>query len=597
MNLGEYAASQANIFQLIADVPIDATQTRQLYFTTETERDNYFASKVVASGSNTNFKFIRKSRALKVQANENSIENCNYMRFKNAGGMWWYAFVTSIEYINPNTAMVHFVIDSFQTFFLQAEIKECDIAREHTANTSLWENTVAEALDYGDYIIEDTSFISFDTKGYLIVSSVNLGASGVDSNGNPYLVAAKGGTFNKAPSACNYYLAANYGGVQTDDLQTVLTAIQSFPWVAQCIIGVYAVPAEVVQNAGGDYVRIGGATILQIGGAGSGGSGTFDRVHTESNWLQKFPNYTAKKLLTYPYSFIEIVTPDGNKEVIKPELIGENEVDIELVARMIFNPIVQWDLKVIGYAGSALKDRQFQTLVSSSGASYPVQNNQYYASKLTEENQYKLIRSQNAENLRIGESYINTNLAYSEIHHGIDLAGQAAQAMDPSAWLGTGGVSGNVTGMAHTALSMAQEYDVSRQQIETNNRMEQQAAARDRLKIDSNQNAVTLSGTTAAGNNPIDLAAENFNLIIRYWTVKPEFRSRLEQYFSAFGYRSERIGVPNFSIGRRYHYIRCNSVNIYGDIPNQFLNELQNMFLDGITLWKDHTNVGVYGNN
>ena len=102
MNLGEYAASQANIFQLIADVPIDATQTRQLYFTTESERDTYFASKVVASGSNTNFKFIRKSRALKVQANENSIENCNYMRFKNAGGMWWYAFVTSIEYVKKS---------------------------------------------------------------------------------------------------------------------------------------------------------------------------------------------------------------------------------------------------------------------------------------------------------------------------------------------------------------------------------------------------------------------------------------------------------------------------------------------------------------
>ena len=595
MNLGEYAASQANIFQLIANVPIDATQTRQLYFPDGAARDAYFQSKVVAASSNTNFKFIRKNRAIKVQANENTIENCNYMRFKNTGGQWWYAFVTNIEYVNPNTSLVYFKIDVFQTYFYQASFRQCDIAREHTENQTLWQNTVSESLDYGDYTIVDTSFISFDVKGYMIVSTVNLGASGTDAKGNPRIVAARGGTFNRAPSACNYYLVADYDNVHTDSLYDVLQAIAQFPWVAQCIIGVYAVPRDVVEGAGGDYVTIGDATLLQM--SGSGNRGTYNRVYTEYGWQSKFPAYTAKKLLTYPFSFIEVVTPDGNNEIIKPELIGENEIDLEFICRTIFNPLVTWDVKLLGYAGSANKDRQFQTLVSSSGASYPVQNNQYYASKLTEENQYRLIRSQNAENLRIGEQYINTNLAYSELHHGIDLAGQAANVFDPTSWISTGGVSGNIAGMAHTGLTMAQEYDVSRQQIETNNRMEQQAAARDRQKIDSNQNAVSMSGTTAAGNNPIDLAAENFNLILRYWTVKPEFRSRLEQYFSAFGYRSERIGTPNFTIGNRYHYIRCNSVNIYGDIPNLYLNELQNIFLDGVTLWKDHENVGVYGNN
>lgn len=596
MNIGEYAASQANIFQLISNVPIDATQTRQLYFNTEAERDNYFSSKVVSSGSNTNFKFIRKSRALKVQANENSIETCNYMRFKNTGGMWWYAFVTNIEYVNPNTSLVYFKIDVYQTFFLQSEIKQCDIAREHTANASLWQNTVQEGLDYGDYTICSTSFVPFNPAGYLIVSSVNLGASGVDSSGNPFIVAAKGGTFNKAPSACNYYIVAQYGNtINTSDLQTVLTAISQYPWVAQCITGVYPIYPDVLDRVGGDYITIGGARLFQV--SGSSNIGTFNRVVTEAAWQSKFPNYTAKKLYTYPYSFIEVVTPDGDTEIIKPELIPENEIDLEFVIRMIFNPAIEFDAKLLGYCGSNNNDRQFQTLVCSGAASYPVQNNGYYASKMTQENMNNLIRSQNAENLRIGESYINTNMAYSELHHGIDLVGQTANLFDPSSWMATGGVSGNLSGMAHTGLSMAQEYDVSRQQIETNNRMEQQAAARDRLKIDSNQNAVTLSGSTAAGNNPIDLAAGTFNMIIRYWSVKPEFRSKLEQYFSAFGYRSERIGTPNFSIGNRYHYIRCNSVNIYGDIPNIYLNELQNLFLDGITLWKDHDNVGVYGNN
>lgn len=596
MDLGEYAASQANIFQLISGVPIDATQTRQLYFTTETERDAYFSSKVIPNGSGLNFKYVRQHRAIKVQTNEDNILHANYCRFRNTTGFWWYAFITDIEYVNPKTALVRFRIDTFQTFFLKAEIRECDITREHTENQTLWQNTVAEEVDYGDYRICNTSLISYDVAGYLIVSSVELQASGVDDNGNPYLVAANGGVFNAAPSACTYYVVADTGNIHTSSLQEVLRGIAQFPWVAQCIIGVYAIPEYILTRLQGDYVNLqSGASIFYVTSTGS--AGPYQRVFTEANWLEKFPNYTAKKLLTYPYSFIEVISPDGGREVIKPELIGENEIDLEFIGRVIFNPVISWDTRLLGYAGTNPNDTKFQTLTCSGAASYPVQNNQYFASKMSQENMNNLVRAQNAENLRIGQQYASTNLWYQEVHHGIDLAGQAVQAADPTSWMSTGGITGNLTGMAHTGLNMAQDYEVYKQQIETANRMEQQAAARDRLKIDSNQNAVALSGATNAGNSPIDIAAKTYNMIIRYWTVKPEFRPKLESYFSAFGYRSNRIGVPNFSIGQRYHYIRCASVNIYGDIPNQYLNELQNMFLDGITLWKDHENVGTYGNN
>ena len=159
MDLGEYAASQANIFQLISGVPIDATQTRQLYFTSELERDAYFSSKVILNGSGANFKYVRQHRAIKVQTNEDNILHANYCRFKNTTGFWWYAFITDIEYVNPKTALVRFRIDTYQTFFLKAEIRNCDITREHTENQTLWQNTVAEEIDYGDYRICNTVLI------------------------------------------------------------------------------------------------------------------------------------------------------------------------------------------------------------------------------------------------------------------------------------------------------------------------------------------------------------------------------------------------------------------------------------------------------
>lgn len=587
MNLGEYAASQANIFQLIADVPIDATQTRQLYFTTEANRDTYFSSKVVAAGSNTNFKFIRKNRAIKVQTHENTIENCNYMRFKNTGGMWWYAFITNIEYVNPNTSMVYFVIDSYQTFFLQATFKECDISREHTANVTLWGNTVAESVDYGDYTIYQTQIIPFNVSKYLIVSTIDLAVSGRDSNGNPYIEGAMGGIYNNAPSAVNIYLCDTM-----DILKRVVTALTNYPWVAQNIVGVYGIPSEMAQGVVTVNTNIHGVTVKEIAQTPN----AFSFTQGIANWVTKFPSYNAKKLLTYPYSFIEIVTPDGNTAIFKPQLINPADDTLSLSFRMIFNPTVQWEVKVMRYDGSANTDWQFQTLNCIDQPSYPIQNNQYFAQKQSMIAQYNLTRRQNAENLRIGEQYANTNLMLSEAHHAIDLAGHAMGILDPTSWM-QGGVTGHITGAGHTAISMAQDYVGTQQQIETANRLEQQAAERDRQKIDQNQTGISLSGRENAGAMPINIAAGTNNLIIRFWTVVAEFREKLEQYFSAFGYRSMRIGTPNFQNGRRYYYIRCNSVNIYGDIPNVYLNELQNIFLDGITLWKDHENVGVYGNN
>ena len=84
---------------------------------------------------------------------------------------------------------------------------------------------------------------------------------------------------------------------------------------------------------------------------------------------------------------------------------------------------------------------------------------------------------------------------------------------------------------------------------------------------------------------------------IRAWCLKPEFQQKLEQYFDAFGYKSNRIGVPNMNNRPRYNYVRCNSANIYGNIPQEHLSTIRNMFLNGVTFWHDHDNVGTYGNN
>ena len=127
---------------------------------------------------------------------------------------------------------------------------------------------------------------------------------------------------------------------------------------------------------------------------------------------------------------------------------------------------------------------------------------------------------------------------------------------------------------------------------------EQQSSERDRQKIDMMQSAIGLAGNSSGGSEAVLMAVNgSLDVIIRAYTVKPEFRSKLQSYFDAYGYKSNRIGIPYLNNRPRFNYVRCNTVNIYGNIPNEHLDTIRSMFLNGVTFWHDYENVGTYGNN
>lgn len=553
MALEAVYAMQANELMICADVPLDASQVRQLSFADKNEQYNYFRSKAIRVF--TDFKYIREHRGVKVPVNAEEIGNACYLCFKNqASGKWYYAFVTQVIYINPETSLVNFEIDVYQTFLFDMVIRDCDISREHVENDDFRTNTMQEPVDVGDYVIahEEIQVLGDLDSNYpfIILSAIDL-LSDPGTLEEPKVKAAQGGIYGGLPSAVRAYLVEPHQW-GTSSITAIMEALSSYPWVSQSILAIYAIPSfgfsgtvTVRQSEMGFNIGV----ISDSSSPFRSGAG-----RALIGWESKFPSYRNKKMYNSQFSFIECLLPNGNRFILKPEFIKDSAPVVMLVSTLI--PAPNFYFYTPDYCGA--EDDFLMNANNISGfPCFPVQNNTYPLQTAQAEATNTLVHSQNRSNIFW------------------DTVGNVAQSVftgDPLNVLSTG-------------------IDAYK-----NVRSELQSSERDRQRIGQMQTNVSLTGASGGGLATF-LASKKLEILYRWWTVKPEFSEKIEQFFDVYGYKVSRFGVPNLNSRPRYNYIKCNNVNIYGNIPNEFLQPLRNMFINGFTLWHDKNNVGTYGNN
>lgn len=95
------------------------------------------------------------------------------------------------------------------------------------------------------------------------------------------------------------------------------------------------------------------------------------------------------------------------------------------------------------------------------------------------------------------------------------------------------------------------------------------------------------------GNSAFDFG-NNFNgVYVIKKQITDEYRSKLEGFFNMFGYKVNEVKVPNFATRQYWNYVETKNCNILGNLNNEDLQELKQIFDSGITLW--HTDdIGNY---
>lgn len=80
--------------------------------------------------------------------------------------------------------------------------------------------------------------------------------------------------------------------------------------------------------------------------------------------------------------------------------------------------------------------------------------------------------------------------------------------------------------------------------------------------------------------------ADNCNTFYFYkMSIKAEYARVIDDYFTMFGYKVNSLKVPNTTGRTNWNYVKTIGCNIIGSLPETAVEELKAMFDNGVTLW------------
>lgn len=102
-----------------------------------------------------------------------------------------------------------------------------------------------------------------------------------------------------------------------------------------------------------------------------------------------------------------------------------------------------------------------------------------------------------------------------------------------------------------------------------------------------------VSGTNTGD---VNYASGNTNFQFKRFRPKDEYLKTIDDYFTRFGYKINRVKTPNLTGRRNFNYVEISSTDEIGtgNVPNKYWNEINALARRGVTIWHNHSNIGNY---
>ena len=550
----------------------------QLDFDNAITQANYFMSKKFREY--TDFRYIRKDEVLRIDENIETLYNCDYVMYRNEnfGNRWIYAFINRKTYVSDSVTLLTIETDVFQTWQFDIQYYKSFITQCHEKQWNngkpLFNNLLPESLEYGrDYVVRHTEVVSWNSYYALICSSADLTHNPGDVE-TPILQASKGGTFDKMPSALDYYIV-DMTSNRTATLNSILSELSDTPWITQCIQSITIVPEEVVGN-NFEIVETNGGK--KIGRLRDGYTSSNFILQSVSNWWQKFGTYDNTKLYTYPYSFIEMTCYNGTQFIIKPEAINDiDKLEFALMNYVGATPRLAYFVKNYNDLGDNGHDYDGRDTGYGEFLEAGISLGNFPQLPVTVDN-YILYQANHANSFALSNSINNYNkkeaVALAGIEGGMGMASSV--------------LSGNIGGVISSSYSAGKSAYMGVKNSEI-------AIRQQMAKIqDAEITPPTISGQT--GGDAFNISNGIVGFTLKWKTIRPQYANRLEDYFERYGYTQNKIAVPNLKGNINFNYIKTTGIQLGGNIPLDDIQILQSMFDNGTTIWHNGI-IGTYSNN
>lgn len=541
--------------------PLEISDINQLTFANATAQYNYFNSlpKVAVD----NFTYQRKDNTIRYGANFDSLVEYNYVMYRNDAysSKWFYAYITGMEYLNDHVTAISIKTDPFQTWQFSLSYKPCLIDREHTNNDAVGANTLPEGLELGEMIcngivenfgsgtdrcvVVEVSMIENEGDGQTLSYSWASGAhnaqprvNGIDRGTIPLIVGMESGWQNTPSYVTNFYDKAG---------------------LSEAIVNVYMIPKSLV----GSYNRL---TLTLTKGSNTTSIDQLVIPESTSNTTLMSTNTFSRptsirgfvpknnKLFTYPYNYFNL---SNNAGTCQPFRYEDFQGNITFKVEGTFG--ISGNTKAIPQNYKYVDSTENALDYSVTGPKYPVCSwkSDSYTNWLT----------QNSINMTHQWNQTLIQGGWTALSAGVAAGGATA---NPLIGLGTTAAlyAGDLIG---TALQQHRE------------------------KSQANLSADQVNGNASAG----DFVWSKYRSPFTYMpmSIKPEVAYCIDEFFSQFGYKCNRVKVPNITGRRNWNYVKTVGCYIAGNVPQEDMAEIKAMFDKGITLWHNPATFADYSQN
>lgn len=514
----------------LLDVPLENDYKNTLYFTNASSQQSYFQNNIVKSY--TDFSYQRKDNIIRVPEQYDIVYNCNYVMYQNSyySNKWFYAFITDIKYINDGMTEIKIETDVIQTWLFDYDVKASFVEREHVSDDSVGLHTVPEGLETGDYIsckLQPTRGFSLLSTDCCFVVAVSELLSGLSFS-----------TFNSIIPMGLYYI-----GCTTQEGIRGLIAAYDSAGKGEAVNSVFVAPKDFFTSW----------TTVTVGGNTLDGNFSFSLSYvststvevTKVNYLANDYIPTNKKLLTFPYTFLQVSNNNGT-------IVNYNWENFNLLSIADTGKV---EFQVLGTITPGCSYR-----------AYPINYNNIL-------NDYD--DGINLGKLPIGSwtSDVYTNwLTQNGVNNAINVFSSGARIVAGAGMMATGVGTLAGAGMVTSGLSgvtnvLAEKYQHS-------------------LIPDQ------VGGNTNCGD--VNYQYGLISLHFKRMSIKEEYARIIDKYFDMFGYKVNLVKIPNKAHRSRWWFTKTIDVNIDGNIPQNDMQKIKDCYNNGITFWRNASEIQNY---
>lgn len=530
-----------SVIHICAGVRLDNRYEHTIYFATAEAQQEFFAGKVVKTFSA--YSFLRKSWNIKVQATLHEARSWNYLFFRNGTGQKvYYYFINNIEYINESTVELALEMDVIQTHLFNFQLLPCFVERQHTVSDEIGEHTVDEGLEVGEMTSKKKVTLDPGRLCIMVMCTTNPNAVTKEQavNALPYM-------YNRVFSGVKIW------AISPDKWQAWANQLENLDGIGKtdAIVAMWMYPMGLV-TLGGEATWNDADIASPVEGAVSMDSNIL--THSAGTMPTDLDGYTPRnnKLFCYPYNFLYCTNNQGSSAVYRYERFSDG------LNRFVMSGSLAPDggvhLTPLNYNGLAQNYHEGMTLGNFPTCAW-------------DSDVYKLWLAQNQ-----GSNFMGMATGALKIVGGV--AGAVASAgLIPTGVGAVPGVAGAGAGIA-TAVSGAQQIAGMLAQAHDKEIVPAQAKGgfSSSVNITNNQHAFTMY----------------------FKTLTAEMARIIDNYFTLYGYKLNRVFTPNIHARKSYTYVKTVGCQIQGGMCTEEMVKIEAIFDKGITFWTNGNKIADY---